>query len=70
MNKLIKKNNNLIFFNLGNNIRYFILPDSLPLDTLLVDDTPKTKTTASVSSFLPFLSHPREAAPLALGAQH
>lgn len=25
----------------GNNIRYFILPDSLPLDTLLVDDAPK-----------------------------
>lgn len=27
----------------GNNVRYFILPDSLPLDTLLVDDTPKAK---------------------------
>ncbi|OLL22680.1 Small nuclear ribonucleoprotein Sm D1 [Neolecta irregularis DAH-3] len=27
----------------GNNIRYFILPDSLPLDTLLIDDTPKPK---------------------------
>ncbi|XP_071959321.1 small nuclear ribonucleoprotein Sm D1-like isoform X1 [Antedon mediterranea] len=27
----------------GNNIRYFILPDSLPLDTLLVDDTPKAR---------------------------
>ena len=27
----------------GNNIRYFILPDSLPLETLLVDDTPKAK---------------------------
>ncbi|GAW81024.1 small nuclear ribonucleoprotein Sm D1 [Plasmodium gonderi] len=27
----------------GNNIRYFILSDSLPLDTLLVDDTPKQK---------------------------
>ncbi|KAJ3107553.1 mRNA splicing protein smd1 [Phlyctochytrium planicorne] len=27
----------------GNNIRYFILPDSLPLDTLLVDDAPKIK---------------------------
>ncbi|KAF3833877.1 hypothetical protein F7725_025081 [Dissostichus mawsoni] len=25
----------------GNNIRYFILPDSLPLDTLLVDIEPK-----------------------------
>lgn len=27
----------------GNQIRYFILPDSLPLDTLLIDDTPKAK---------------------------
>lgn len=27
----------------GNTIRYFILPDSLPLDTLLIDDSPKTK---------------------------
>jgi small nuclear ribonucleoprotein D1 len=27
----------------GNNLRYFILPDSLPLDTLLVDDSPKAK---------------------------
>ena len=25
----------------GSNIRYFILPDSINLDTLLVDDTPK-----------------------------
>jgi small nuclear ribonucleoprotein D1 len=25
----------------GNNVRYFILPDSLNLDTLLIDDTPK-----------------------------
>lgn len=27
----------------GNNIRYFELPDSLPLDTLLIDDAPKSK---------------------------
>lgn len=27
----------------GNTIRYYILPDSLPLETLLVDDTPKAK---------------------------
>lgn len=27
----------------GNNIRYYILPDALNLDTLLVDDAPKTK---------------------------
>lgn len=25
----------------GNNIRYYLLPDSLPLETLLLDDTPK-----------------------------
>lgn len=30
----------------GNNIRYYILPDSLNLDTLLVDDTPKIKAKA------------------------
>ncbi|KAK9500672.1 hypothetical protein O3M35_001895 [Rhynocoris fuscipes] len=28
----------------GNNIRYYILPDSLPLETLLIDDTPKAKS--------------------------
>lgn len=27
----------------GNNIRYYVLPDSLPLETLLIDDTPKSK---------------------------
>lgn len=27
----------------GNTIRYFMLPDALPLDTLLVDDAPKPK---------------------------
>ncbi|KAF9885461.1 hypothetical protein FE257_012897 [Aspergillus nanangensis] len=30
----------------GSTIRYFILPDSLPLDTLLVDDQPKPKNKA------------------------
>lgn len=25
----------------GNNIRYYILPESIPIDTLLVDDGPK-----------------------------
>eukprot|EP00069_Balaena_mysticetus_P002171 bmy_04004T0 len=30
----------------GNNIRYFILPDSLPLDTLLVDVEPKLQEEA------------------------
>ncbi|XP_049714268.1 small nuclear ribonucleoprotein Sm D1-like [Elephas maximus indicus] len=28
----------------GNNIEYFILPDSLPLDTLLVDVKPRVKS--------------------------
>lgn len=27
----------------GNNIRYYILPDSLTLETLLVDDQPKSR---------------------------
>lgn len=30
----------------GSTVRYFILPDSLPLDTLLVDDAPKPKNKA------------------------
>lgn len=33
----------------GSNIRYFILPDSLPLDTLLIDDAPKPKKCVSAS---------------------
>lgn len=31
----------------GNNIRYFLLPESLQLETLLVDDTPKVKAKTS-----------------------
>jgi small nuclear ribonucleoprotein D1 len=27
----------------GNTIRYYILPDSIPVDTLLIDDAPKPK---------------------------
>ena len=34
----------------GSTIRYFILPDSLPLDTLLVDDAPKPKNKARKES--------------------
>ncbi|EPS36396.1 hypothetical protein H072_10116 [Dactylellina haptotyla CBS 200.50] len=30
----------------GSTIRYFILPDSLPLDTLLIDDSVKAKNKA------------------------
>ena len=28
----------------GNNIRYFILPDHLPLDNMLIDTAPKART--------------------------
>lgn len=35
----------------GNNIRYFILPDTLPLDKLLVDDRPKGKASKEVGKF-------------------
>jgi len=30
----------------GSEIRYYILPDSLPLDTLLIDDAPKPRNKA------------------------
>lgn len=36
----------------GNNIRYYILPDSLNLDTLLVDDTPRVKAKKPVAGKL------------------
>ena len=40
----------------GNNIRYYILPDSLNLETLLVEETPRVKpkkpTTGLISSVL------------------
>ncbi|CAG8437213.1 9366_t:CDS:2 [Funneliformis caledonium] len=39
----------------GNNIRYYILPDSLPLDTLLVDDTPKAKAKKKEGTLFPHL---------------
>lgn len=34
----------------GNEIRYFVLPDALPLDTLLIDDQPKPKNKARKES--------------------
>lgn len=37
----------------GNNVRYFILPDSLPLDTLLIDDAPKPRKKKDVRVFNP-----------------
>jgi hypothetical protein len=40
----------------GNNIRYYILPDSLNLETLLVEDTPRVKpkkpTTGSIQFYI------------------
>lgn len=39
----------------GNNIRYYILPDSLNLETLLVEETPRVKPkkpTAGICTFL------------------
>lgn len=33
----------------GNNIRYYLLPESLPLDTLLVDDAPKITKAKAVT---------------------
>lgn len=36
----------------GNSIRYYILPDSLNLDTLLVDDTPRVKSKKPVAGML------------------
>lgn len=35
----------------GNNIRYYILPESVPLDTLLVDDTPRRKARKKESKY-------------------
>jgi small nuclear ribonucleoprotein D1 len=43
----LKKKNPIMMEHLtirGNNIRLFLLPDSLPLETLLADDAPKIKT--------------------------
>jgi hypothetical protein len=36
----------------GNNIRYYILPDSLNLDTLLIDDAPKSKVTYFIGAYV------------------
>ena len=37
----------------GNNIRYFILPESLPLDTLLVEDPAKERRPGKGGGMLP-----------------
>ena len=34
----------------GNNIRYFLLPESLPLEQLLVDDAPKVRNKKAAAS--------------------
>ena len=39
----------------GNNIRYFILPESLPLDTLLVEDPPRERRPGKGASMWIFL---------------
>ncbi|KAI9272512.1 hypothetical protein BY458DRAFT_508991 [Sporodiniella umbellata] len=39
----------------GNNVRCVILPDSLPLDTLLIDDAPKSKKKKDGKVFLQIL---------------
>ncbi|KAF1984125.1 Sm-like ribonucleo protein [Aulographum hederae CBS 113979] len=48
--KVVTKGNDPILMDTinirGSTIRYFILPDSLPLDTLLLDDAPKPKNKA------------------------
>lgn len=49
--KMIVKNQQPIHYETlsvrGNNIRYFILPDSLTLETLLIDDAPKSRANRS-----------------------
>ncbi|CAH8356857.1 unnamed protein product [Eruca vesicaria subsp. sativa] len=37
----------------GNNIRYYILPDSLNLETLLVEDTPRIKPKKPTAGKIP-----------------
>lgn len=39
----------------GYNIRYYILPDSLNLGTLLVEDTPRVKPKKPVAGTAPFI---------------
>ena len=45
----------------GNNIRYYILPDSLPLDALLVDDRPKAKSSKKDTTGALTLAQPHAA---------
>lgn len=52
----LKKKNPILMDHLtirGNNIRLFILPDSLPLETLLVDDAAKVKAKAPKAKVKP-----------------
>lgn len=52
--KMTVKNQQPILYEMlsirGNNIRYYILPDSLTLETLLVDDAPKSRVNRSTRS--------------------
>jgi small nuclear ribonucleoprotein D1 len=40
----------------GNNIRYYILPDSLNLETLLVEEAPRVKPKKPTAGILQYLS--------------
>lgn len=59
--KMIIKNQQPILYETlsirGNNIRYFILPDSLTLETLLIDDAPKSRSSRSGRGNRGGLSH-------------
>ena len=46
---LVGPRSNFVLGLRGSTIRYYILPDSLNLDTLLVDDTPKLKAKAKAA---------------------
>ena len=41
----------------GNNIRYYILPDSLNLETLLVEETPRIKPKKATAGMAFFSKH-------------
>ncbi len=43
----------------GNTIRYVILPDALPLDTLLIDTMPKNKSKKTEASMFTTLHNDR-----------
>ena len=42
----------------GNNIRYYILPDSLNLETLLVEETPRVKPKKAAAGIANSIAYP------------